>query len=394
MSDTRIYLDWAASAPLRAEAREAMLPLLDGRFGNPSSVHAFGREARAVLEDARARFARVIGAAPAEVVFTRGGTESDNLAVLGRARRLRGGAVACSAIEHKAVLGAAHAAEAEGHPLRVIPVDGNGVTRLDELDAILAEHPAVVSVMWASNEVGALQPVGEIAERCRAAGVAFHSDAVQALGKVRVRADEVAADLLSFSAHKVGGPKGAGALFVRRGTALSPLFFGGGQERGLRPGTEDVLSAAGFAAAAEAAEAEREQVMARVAALRTRLEAGLMERVPGLVVNAAGAARLPTITNVSVPGADPEALLMSLDLEGIAASSGSACSSGAVEPSHVLTAMGIAPALAGPSIRFSLGRTTTDAEIDRVLEVFPRVVERVRSLGQRQNSSAAGIRGG
>jgi len=380
MSDTPIYLDHAASAPLRPEAREAMLPFLDGRFGNPSSIHRFGREARAALEEARARLARVIGAAPAEIVFTRAGTEADNLAVLGRARMLPGTPVAVSAIEHKAVLASAHAAEGEGSPFVLLPVDGNGVVRLDGVDAVLERRPAVVSVMWANNEMGALQPVGEVAARCRAAGVAFHSDAVQALGKVPVRVDEVAADLVAFSAHKVGGPKGVGALYVRRGTRLHPLLHGGGQERGMRPGTEDVAGAAGFAAAAEGAEAERETAMARIGVLRDRLEAGLRAAVPGLVVNAAGAPRLPTIGNVSVPGADPEALLMGLDLEGIAVSSGSACSSGAVDPSHVLTAMGVPPGLAGPSIRFSLGWTTTDAEIARVLEVFPRVAARVRAL--------------
>ncbi|HET7459591.1 MAG TPA: cysteine desulfurase family protein [Longimicrobium sp.] len=381
MTDTGIYLDYAASAPVRPEAREAMLPFLEGRFGNPSSIHRYGREARAALEEARARLAAVIGASPQEIVFTRAGTEADGVAVLGRARQVRGAPVAVSAIEHKAVLASAHAAEEEGARVIVLPVDGNGVVRLGAVDEALARRPAVVSVMWANNEVGALQPVGEIGARCRAAGVVFHSDAVQALGKVPVRADQAAVDLLAFSAHKVGGPKGIGALYVRRGTALKPLLFGGGQERGLRPGTEDVAGAVGFAAAAYAAEAEREQAMARIGALRGRLEAGLRERVPGLVVNAAGAPRLPTVSNVSVPGADPEALLMSLDLEGIAASSGSACSSGAVEPSHVLTAMGIAREIAGPSVRFSLGWGTTDAEIGRVLEVFPAIVERVRESG-------------
>jgi cysteine desulfurase len=378
MNDTAIYLDHAASAPLRPEAREAMLPFLEGRFGNPSSLHRFGREARAALDDARARLARVIGASPAEIVFTRAGTEADALAVLGRARTHPGAPVAVSAVEHKAVLASAHAAEDDGAPLVVLPVDGDGVLRLGALDAALAEKPAVVAVMWANNEMGALQPVAAVGARCRAAGVAFLSDAVQALGKVPVRVDQVEVDLVAFSAHKVGGPKGIGALYVRRGTRLRPLLFGGGQERGLRPGTEDVAGAAGFAAAAEAAEAHRDAAMARIGGLRDRLEAGLRGRVPGLVVNAAGAPRLPTISNLSLPGADPEALLVALDLEGIAASSGSACSSGAVEPSHVLTAMGIAPGLAGPSVRFSLGWTTTGDDIDRVLEVFPRVAERVR----------------
>jgi cysteine desulfurase len=379
MTGTPVYLDYAASAPIRPEAREAMLPFLDGRWGNPSSLHRFGREARAALEDARARLARVIGASPAEIVFTRAGTEADDLAILGRARTVPGAPVAVTTIEHKAVLASAHAAEAEGSPLILLPVDHDGIVRMEAVEAALERRPAVVSVMWANNEVGTLQPVREVAERCRAAGVVFHSDAVQALGKVPVRVDDVPADLLAFSAHKVGGPKGIGALYMRRGTQLRPLLFGGGQERGLRPGTEDVAGAAGFAAAAEAVEAVRETEMARVAALRDRLEAGLRERVPGLVVNAAGAPRLPTVSNVSVPGADPEMLLASLDLRGIAASSGSACSSGAVEPSHVLTAMGVPAELAGPSVRFSLGWGTTDEEIERVLAIFPAVAERVRA---------------
>jgi cysteine desulfurase len=312
-------------------------------------------------------------------VFTRAGTEADNLAILGRARIAAGRPVAVSAVEHKAVLASARAATADWDgELYLLEVDEHGVVCMETVEAALSGFPAVLSVMWANNEVGALQPVGEVAARCCAAGVAFHSDAVQALGKVPVRVDEVAVDLLAFSAHKVGGPKGVGALYVRRGTRLHPLLFGGGQERGMRPGTEDVAGAAGFAAAAEAAEAERETAMVRIGALRDRLEAGLRETVPGLVVNAAGAPRLPTISNVSVPGADPEALLMGLDLEGIAVSSGSACTSGAVEPSHVLTAMGVPAELAGPSIRFSLGWTTTEAEIDRALEIFPRVAARVR----------------
>lgn len=371
-----LYLDYAATAPLRPEARDAMLAALSERWGNASSIHRWGREARAVLEDARARFAAVIGASPAEIVFTRGGTEADNLAVLGRAALESGKPVACSAIEHKAVLQAARAAGRRMHEIRVDP---DGRVDLGQVREIVgSDPPAVLSVVWANNEVGVVQPVDEIAAICAEAGVTFHSDAVQALGKVRVRVDEVAAHLLAFSAHKIGGPKGVGALYVRRGMQLAPLMHGGGQERGLRPGTEDVAGAAAFAAAAEAAEAERETVMARIGALCDRLEAGLRARVPGLVVNAAAAPRLPTISNVSVPGADPELLLMALDLEGIAVSSGSACSSGAVTPSHVLLAMGLAPEVAGPSVRFSLGRETTDEEIDRVLEIFPAVAGRVR----------------
>jgi cysteine desulfurase len=368
-----IYLDYAATAPLRPEARRALIDALDAGWGNPSSIHSHGRESRARLEDARARLAALIGAAPGEVVFTRAGTEADNLAVLGRARTRPGAPVACSAVEHKAVLAAVAAA---GAPSVILPVDGDGVVRMDALDDALAAEPAVVSVMWANNETGVVQPVGEVAERCAAAGVVFHSDAVQALGRVPVRAEGAA--LLSFSAHKVGGPKGIGALYVRRGTELAPLLFGGGQERGLRPGTEDVAGALAFVAAAEAAESGRAAETVRVAALRDRLERGIGERVGGVVVNGGGAERLPHVCNLSVPGADPELLLMALDLEGIAASSGSACSSGAVTPSHVLTAMGLVPEVAGPSVRFSLGWNTTAAEIDRVLEVFPGIARRVR----------------
>jgi len=374
-----VYLDHAATTPLRPEVREAMLGVLADRWGNPSSIHRWGRDARAVLDDARARFAAVIGATPAEVVFTRGGTEADNLAVGGRARADGSRAVACSAIEHKAVLASAGALAEEGWTVRILPVDGEARVDLDALsDVARTDRPALLSVMWANNEVGALQPVEAIAAICAEAGVAFHTDAVQALGKIPVRVDRVPVDLAAFSAHKLGGPRGTGALFVRRGTRLDPLLHGGGQERGLRSGTEDVAGAVGLALAAELAETERETGMARLVALRDWLEAGLRERVPGLRVNAAGAPRVPHISNVSVPGADAEMLLMALDREGIAVSSGSACSSGAVDPSHVLVAMGLPAGLAGPSVRFSLGRETTEAEIGRVLEAFPSVVDRVR----------------
>lgn len=375
-----VYLDHAATTPLRPEVREAMLAVLGERWGNPSSVHRWGREARAALEDARARFAAVIGAGPGEIVFTRGGTEADNLAVRGRAGADGTRAVAVSAIEHKAVLASAQALAADGWTARILPVDGDGRVELDALAEIVrADRPAVVSVMWANNEVGAVQPVDGIAAACAEAGIVFHTDAVQALGKLAVRMDRVPVHLAAFSAHKLGGPRGTGALFVRRGTSLEPIVFGGGQERGLRSGTEDVAGAVGLALAAELAEGERETAMARIGALRDRLEAGLRERVPDVRVNAAAAPRLPTISNVSAPGADAEMLLMALDLEGIAVSSGSACSSGAVEPSHVLTAMGLPADVAGPSVRFSLGRDTTDADVDRALEVFPAVVERVRT---------------
>jgi cysteine desulfurase len=375
-----IYLDYSATTPVRREVRESMLPLLDERFGNPSSVHRWGREARAALEQARARLAAVLGATPAEIVFTRGGTESDNLAVLGRARLLPGRAVVCSAIEHKAVLASAHAAAGGGNPLHILPVGSDGVVDAGALQPFLADAPAVVSVMWVNNEVGTVQPVQRLAEECAAAGVAFHTDAVQAFGKLPVRADRVPAALISVSAHKIGGPKGVGALFVRRGTKLEPLIHGGGHERGLRAGTEDVAGAVGMAVAAELAAREMEAEMERLGSLRDRLEAALRRSVPDLVVNGAGVERVPTILNVSVPGVAADALIPTLDLQGLAVSSGSACSSGAVTPSHVLTAMGVPAEVAGPSVRFSLGHQTTAAEIERVIAVVPPLLARLRAL--------------
>jgi cysteine desulfurase len=377
-----IYLDYSATTPVRREVREAMLPLFEERFGNPSSVHRWGREARGALEQARARLAAVLGASPSEIVFTRGGTESDNLAVLGRARHLTGQPVVCSAIEHKAVLASAKAAEAEGHPLHLLSVGTDGVVEVAALPALLAESPAVVSLMWVNNEVGTVQPVQEVAEACAAAGVSFHTDAVQAFGKMPVRVDEIPAALVSVSAHKIGGPKGVGALFVRRGTKLEPLIYGGGHERGLRAGTEDVAGAVGLALAAELAAAEMEDEMARLGSLRDHLESALLDRVPDLVVNGAGVERVPTILNVSVPGVNSETLIPSLDLEGFAVSSGSACSSGAVTPPHVLTAMGVPADLAGPSVRFSLGHQTSAVEIERVVAVFPKLVARLRALAE------------
>jgi cysteine desulfurase len=373
-----IYLDHGATTPVRAEVRDAMLPWLGECWGNASSVHRWGRQARAALEDARARLAAVIGARPSEIYFTRGGTEADNLAVLGCGRAAPGATIACSAFEHRAVLSTAQAAERQGARLLLIPVTSDGLVETETLDGIVAERPCLVSVMWANNEVGTVQPIQAIAEKCRAAGVVFHTDAIQALGKLRVRVDETPVDVLSLSAHKLYGPKGVGAVYVRRGTAVEPLIHGGGQERGMRPGTEDVAGAVAFAVAAELAESEREAEMPRVGALRDRLEAGLRERVPGLVVNGVGAPRLPTVSNVSVPGADAEMLLMALDTAGIAVSSGSACSSGVVKASHVLTAMGLPPELAVPSVRFSLGRSTTAAQIEEVIRRVPAVFERLR----------------
>jgi cysteine desulfurase len=374
-----IYLDNSATTPVRPEALEAMLPFLGQRFGNPSSVHRWGREARAALDEARTRLAAVIGARPSEIIFTRGGTEADNLAVFGRVRCGKGAPLVCSAFEHRAVLAAAMAA-VDAPKLHVVPVTGAGLIDEDAFQGALLTSPCLVSIMWVNNEIGTIQPMDRIAAACREQGIPFHTDGIQALGKLRVRVDEVPIDLLSISAHKFGGPKGVGALYVRRGTVVAPLVHGGGQERGLRSGTEDVAGAVGMAVAAELAETEREEVMARLAELRDRLENSLRARIPDLVVNGAGAPRVGSISNISFPGTDPEALLLNLDLEGIAASSGSACSSGTFAPSSVLSAMGLREDLATSSLRLSLGRQTTSEEIDRAIEITARVVHRVRSL--------------
>jgi cysteine desulfurase len=365
---------------MRPEVRDAMGPFNDVKFGNPSSMHRWGRQARNALEEARERIAAVLGAKRREIVFTGGGTEADNIAVLGRwrsvCRRSGPSAVVCSAVEHKAVLLAAKEAGAQAAQVILLGVDGEGRVDIAALDEALSASPCVVSVMWGNNEVGTVQPVREMAERCRAQGTPFHSDAVQAFGKVRVRVDETAVDMVSLSAHKLGGPKGIGCLFLRDGVEVLPLTHGGGQERHLRPGTENVASAVGFSIAAELAAREQEAESARLGALRAALEAGLRQRIPDLQVNGAAAERLPHVLNVTIPGADQEGLLIGLDLEGVAVSGASACQSGAGEPSHVLVAMGRTEP--GASVRLSLGWPTTRAEVERVIEVLPLVVERVR----------------
>ena len=382
MSNMSVYLDHAATTSLRPEVREAMLPYFADQFGNPSSVHRWGRQARNALEQARERLAASIGAGRREVVFTGGGTEADNLAVLGRWRSAcrtdgNAGAVVCSAIEHKAVGAAAQCAADEGAELIVLGVDADGRVDLDAVAEALQARPCVVSVMWANNEVGTIEPVARIGELCRDAGTTFHTDAVQSFAKVRVRVDETPCDLLSLSAHKIAGPKGIGALYIREGTQVLPLVHGGGQERELRPGTENVASAVGFAVAAELAAAEQEEEARRLGRLRERLRQGLLARVPELVVNGPEDDVLPNILNVTLPGADQEGLLIGLDLEGVAASGASACQSGTIKPSHVLAAMGRI-AHGDAAVRLSLGRTTTQDEIDFAIAAFARVVEQLR----------------
>ncbi len=380
-----VYLDNAATTPVRSEVLEAMLPYL-GRdaFGNPSSPHRFGRAARAGVEEAKRSIAEALGAEPGQVIFTSGGTEADNLAVIGcaLAAREHGGPfrVAVSAIEHKAVLAAAHAVARLGGEEIILPVDGAGQVAEDALDRALARGVAVVSVMWVNNEIGVVQPVARLAARCHEAGVPFHVDGVQAFGKIPVSLHDVACTLLTISGHKIGAPKGIGALVVRDRHVIEAIIHGGGQQFGIRPGTENVPGIVGLGTAVALAAREQAAFAATVAALRDELERRLLAIVPDAVINAAHGRRAPHVTSVSIPGTDSEALLMHLDLAGIACSSGSACSTGAVEPSHVLTAMGVARELGVAALRFSFGKENTLEDVQATVAALPKIVEKVRAL--------------
>jgi cysteine desulfurase len=380
-----VYLDNAATTPVRPEVLEAMLPYLGAEaFGNPSSAHRFGRAARAGIEQAKRAVAGALGAEPNQVVFTSGGTEADNLAVIGAAlaARAAGGPfrVAVTATEHKAVLAAAHAVAHLGGEEILLPVDASGVVDEAAVDAALARGVAVVSVMWVNNEVGTEQPIARLAERCRARGTSFHSDAVQAFGKVPVSLPAAPCTFLTISGHKIGAPKGVGALIVRDRHAVEAIIHGGGQQFGIRPGTENVPGIIALGRAVELAAAEQAAFATRAAALRDELERRLLAAVPDAVVHGRRGPRAPHVTSASIPGTDSEALLMHLDLAGIACSSGSACSTGAVEPSHVLTAMGVPPELGVAALRFSIGKDTTSEDLEALFAALPRIVEKVRAL--------------
>jgi cysteine desulfurase len=378
-----IYLDHAATTPVRPEVRAAMEPFYGPQFGNPSSAHRWGRAARAALDEARERLGAVMGARADEVVFTSGGTEADNLAVLGAWRARRGDArraVVSTPVEHKAVLAAVAHAAADGAAERLLRIDGDGVVDPASADGMLGADAAVCSVMWVNNETGVVQPVPALAERARARGVVMHTDAVQAFGRLPVDVRATPVDLLTISGHKLGAPKGVGALYVRRGTALAPLFHGGAQDRGRRPGTENVAYAVGLATAAELAVAEREAEWARLVALRDALEAAILGGAPDAVIHGRGAARAPHVTSVSVPGVDGASLLLALDLHGVAVSGGSACQTGKAEPSHVLLAMGVDPALASGAVRLSVGALTTPACVARAGALLPRLAAKARAV--------------
>ncbi|HYZ17002.1 MAG TPA: cysteine desulfurase family protein [Candidatus Acidoferrum sp.] len=377
---TRIYLDHAATTTVRPEVVETMVPLLRAGY-NPSSLHAEGRAARAALDEARLAVARVLHAAPREVVFTSGGSEADVLAIVGaaRARAQTGRHVVTSAIEHHAVLHAVDVLEAAGWEVTRLPVDARGLVDPQTFAAALTPRTTLASVMLANNEIGVIEPITELAGIAHAHGVLFHTDAVQAAGWLPLDVEALGVDLLSISAHKFNGPKGVGVLYVRRGTPLEPLIVGGGHEHGLRAGTENLAGIAGLARALTLAEDERAEAAARVAHLRDALQETAVASIPDVVVNADGAPRLPTILSLAFADAPSDVVLMRLDLEGIAASAGSACAAGSLEPSHVAAALGLSARHRFGMIRLSLGRTTTQAEIDTVRERLPELLADVRT---------------
>ena len=382
----RVYFDYNATTPVTPAVTEAVLAMTSDCFGNPSSVHHFGQRAKAALDDARSAVAALIHADAAEVVFTAGGTEADNFAIRGAVEALPANGrrhLIASSIEHEAVLNTLKALARRGWQTTLVPVDASGVIDPERLKSLVTAETALVSIMHANNEIGTIQPIVELAAVAHEQGALMHTDAVQSVGKIPVDVRALGVDLLSLSAHKFNGPKGAGALWIKRGTRMQPILTGGRHERSRRAGTENVPAIAGMGVAARLAAAKLHDEADRVARLRDRLEQGILSAVPGTAVNGAPARRVPNTTNVSFDRVEAESLLIALDLEGIAVSTGSACSSGTLEPSHVLKAMGCSPHRTQNSLRFSLGLFSTEEEVDRVIAVLPAIVEKLRSLTRR-----------
>jgi cysteine desulfurase len=381
----RVYLDHNATTPVEPAVLEAMLPFLTSDYGNAASIHTFGQNARAAVENARDSVAALLGARPQEIVFTSGGTESDNHAIFGIASpsltpSTSAPHIITSTIEHEAVLNACQALEQQGAEVTYLPVDRDGRVDLGSVRRALRPETRLITIMHANNELGTLQPLEEIGEIAAEADVYFHSDAVQSAGKVPIDVRRMKLDLASISGHKLYAPKGIGALFIRGGTRLRQLLYGGHHQRGFRPGTENVPGIVGLGKAAELAMASLQEDAVRVSGLRDLLEHGLVSRVPQARVNGGGAPRTPNTTNLLFPGVEGEALVISLDLKGLACSTGAACSSGSVEPSHVLTAIGLPPEDARASLRFSLGRHTTAEDVAFALEAVPAAVQQLREL--------------
>ena len=382
MSDRLIYMDNAATTSVRPEVLEAMLPYFTQHYGNASSIHTFGRAARRALENARKQVAAALGCEPREVYFTAGGSESDNWAIRCAVehQKKKGKHIITSAIEHHAVLHTCEYMEKQGYEVTYLPVDEYGRVSVESVKNAIRPDTALISIMAANNEIGTLQPVAEIGKLAKENGILFHTDAVQAVGAVAIDVNEWNVDMLSLSGHKLHAPKGIGALYVRKGIRISNLIYGGAQERGLRAGTENLPGIVGLGKAIELAVAELPEYAKRVTALRDRLIDGILEKIPDVCLNGHRTERLPGNVNVSVRYVEGEALLMRLDLAGVAASSGSACTSGSLDPSHVLLAIGLPHEIAHGSLRLSLGNDTTDEEVDYVLKKLPEIVDNLRAM--------------
>jgi cysteine desulfurase len=386
----RIYLDYAATTPVHPDVLQTMLPYFTESYGNPSSIHYFGQDAKVAMGRARESVAALINARPEEIVFTSGGSEADNLAIKGVAFALeeKGKHIITSAIEHHAVLESLHFLEKRGFRVTYLPVDRYGVVDPRDVEAAIENDTILISIMHANNEVGTIQPIEEIGAIAKQRGVYLHTDAVQTVGHVPIDVNEMNIDLLSTSAHKLYGPKGIGALYVRKGTRLVSLIHGGEQERRRRASTENIPGIVGFGKAAEIALAEMEEESARITALRDRLIEGLLTHIDDARLNGHPTQRLPNNVNVSVKYIEGESMLLNLDMESIGASTGSACSSGTLEPSHVLLALGLSHEEAHGSLRFSLGIESTDEDVDRVLEVLPSIVSKLRAMSPLFKSRA------
>jgi cysteine desulfurase len=385
-----IYLDYAATTPVEPEVLQAMTPFFRETFGNPSSIHSFGQQARSAVENAREKVASFLGAKPSEIVFTSGGTESNNAAIKGvaYANRKKGNHIVTSAIEHHAVTEPCHFLEQDGFDVTFLPVDPYGSVDPRDLERAITGRTVLVSIMHANNEIGTLQPIADIGRITRERGIFFHTDAVQTFGHMPFTVDELNVDLLSLSAHKLYGPKGVGALYVRQGTRMEPHMHGGGQEGKRRASTHNVPGIVGLAKAVELAEKGMPERVTGIRRLRDRLIRGVCDQIDGVHLNGHPEKRLANNANISIEHCEGEALLLSLDLMGIACATGSACSSTSVESSHVLRALGLSAEQTRGSLRFSLGRYTEEKEIDRVLEVLPKIVKRLRAMSPAYRSGA------
>lgn len=378
----QIYMDYNATTPVRPEVVDAILPFYREQFGNPSSVHWAGRTVSGAVEKAREQVARLINASPAEIVFTSCGSEGDNLAIKGTVEALkeRGNHIITTAVEHPAVLNTCEYLAKNGCEVTFLPVDADGMLDLAQLEAAINEKTVLISAMWGNNETGTIFPIEQIGAIARKYKVRFHTDAVQAVGKLPVDVQKAGVDLLVLSGHKIGAPKGVGAIYIRRGTRMVPLIHGGHQERNRRAGTHNVAGIVGLGLACELAGRQLEENAARMKALRDRLEQGILARIPEVKVNGHPTQRLPNTLNVSFAYIEGESLLLNFDMKGVAASSGSACTSGSLEPSHVMGAMGVDIALAHSSTRFSLGPDSNEDDVDYVLEILPPIVARLRAM--------------